>query len=44
VRREAARVFRKKAVIPAMIDRVKQVLRLDEKLEENDGAGRGSDA
>jgi CRISPR-associated protein Cas1 len=27
-----------------MIDRVKQVLRLDEKLEENDGAGRGSDA
>jgi CRISPR-associated protein Cas1 len=44
VRREAARVFRKKAVIPAMIDRVKQVLRLDEKLEENVGAGRGSDA
>ncbi|SAK61275.1 CRISPR-associated endonuclease Cas1 [Caballeronia pedi] len=44
VRREAARVFRKKAVIPAMIDRVKQVLRLDEKLEESDGAGRGSDA
>ncbi|SAK56411.1 CRISPR-associated endonuclease Cas1 [Caballeronia glebae] len=43
VRREASRVFRKKAVIPAMIDRVKQVLRLDEKLEDNDGAGRGGD-
>jgi CRISPR-associated protein Cas1 len=43
VRREAARVFRKKAVIPAMIDRVKQVLRLDETLEDNDGAGRGGD-
>ncbi|SAL78686.1 CRISPR-associated endonuclease Cas1 [Caballeronia peredens] len=40
VRREAARMFRKKAVIPAMIDRVKQVL----KLEESDGAGGGSDA
>lgn len=30
VRREAARVFRKEAVIPAMIDRIKQVLRTDE--------------
>jgi CRISP-associated protein Cas1 len=44
VRREAARVFRKKAVIPAMIDRIKQVLRLDEKMEVADGAGRGGDA
>jgi CRISP-associated protein Cas1 len=44
VRREAARVFRKKAVIPAMIDRIKQVLRLDEKMEDADGAGRGGDA
>ncbi|SAK77553.1 CRISPR-associated endonuclease Cas1 [Caballeronia catudaia] len=42
VRREAARVFRKKAVIAVMIDRVKQVLRVDEK-EETDGAGRGGD-
>lgn len=30
VRREAARVFRKEAVIPSMIDRIKQVLRMDE--------------
>ena len=43
VRREASRVFRKKSVIPAMIDRVKQALRLDEKQEEIDGAGRGGD-
>ncbi|SAL59206.1 CRISPR-associated endonuclease Cas1 [Caballeronia cordobensis] len=43
VRREAARVFRKKAVIPAMIDRVKQVLRVDEKREAGDGAGRRGD-
>ncbi|MDR5734897.1 hypothetical protein QCE47_21525 [Caballeronia sp. LZ025] len=44
VRREAARVFRKQQIIPAMIDRIKQVLRLEEKLEETDGAGRGGDA
>ncbi|GGD84326.1 hypothetical protein [Caballeronia grimmiae] len=44
VRREAARVFRKQQIIPAMIDRIKQVLRLEEKLEEADGAGRGGDA
>ncbi|VXC89518.1 CRISPR-associated endonuclease Cas1 [Burkholderia sp. 8Y] len=44
VRREAARVFRKQQVIPAMIDRIKQVLRVDEKLEEADGAGRSGDA
>jgi len=30
VRREAARVFRKESVIPSMIDRIKQVLRMDE--------------
>jgi CRISP-associated protein Cas1 len=30
VRREAAQVFRKQQVIPSMIDRIKQVLRLDE--------------
>ena len=30
VRREAATVFRKQEVIPAMIDRIKQVIRLEE--------------
>jgi CRISPR-associated protein Cas1 len=30
VRREAARVFRKESVIPSMIDRIKQILRMDE--------------
>lgn len=30
VRREAARIFRKEAVIPSMIDRIKLVLRMDE--------------
>jgi len=30
VRREAARIFRKEAVIPSMIDRIKQILRMDE--------------
>jgi CRISPR-associated protein Cas1 len=30
VRREAATVFRKQAVIPAMIDKIKQVIRLEE--------------
>ncbi len=28
VRREAARVFRRESVIPSMIDRIKQVLRM----------------
>jgi CRISPR-associated protein Cas1 len=40
VRREAALAFRKQGVIPAMIDRIKQVLRL----EQADGAGDDSDA
>jgi CRISPR-associated protein Cas1 len=30
VRREAAHVFRKESVIPSMIDRIKQILRMDE--------------
>lgn len=34
VRREAARVFRKQDVIPSMIDRVKQVLQLDQEKHE----------
>ncbi|MCA3104350.1 MAG: type I-E CRISPR-associated endonuclease Cas1 [Rhodocyclaceae bacterium] len=39
VRREAAAVFRKQQVIGAMIDRIKQVLRMDEKdSEANSGA------
>lgn len=40
VRREAAQVFRKQQVIAAMIDRIKQVLRL----EEADGPGDDRDA
>lgn len=40
VRREAAQVFRKQQVIVAMIDRIKQVLRM----EEVDGAGDDRDA
>lgn len=40
VRREAAQQFRKQQVIAAMIDRIKQVLRL----EEADGAGDDRDA
>ena len=40
VRREAARVFRKESVIPSMIDRIKQVLRMDEVAH---GAGDDSD-
>lgn len=40
VRREAAQVFRKQQVIPAMIDRIKEVLRM----EEADGAGHDRDA
>jgi CRISPR-associated protein Cas1 len=38
VRREAALVFRKQQVIPSMIDKIKQVLRM----EELDGAGDDS--
>lgn len=41
VRREAAKVFRKQQVIGAMIDRIKQVLRMD---EVADGAGDDRDA
>ncbi|WP_144636425.1 type I-E CRISPR-associated endonuclease Cas1e [Bordetella genomosp. 13] len=41
VRREASRVFRKESVIPSMIDRVKQVLRMD---EVGDAAGSDSDS
>lgn len=40
VRREAATVFRKQSVISSMIDKIKQVIRM----EEVDGAGRGGDA
>lgn len=40
VRREASTLFRKQKVIPAMIDSIKQVL----KMEQNDGADRHSDA
>jgi len=40
VRREAARVFRKESVIPSMIDRIKQVIRMDEVAH---GAGNDSD-
>ena len=40
VRREAAQVFRKQQVIPSMIDKIKQVLRM----EELDGAGDDRDA
>lgn len=40
VRREASKAFRKQQVIPIMIDRIKQVLRM----EEVDGAGNDSDA
>lgn len=40
VRREAAQVFRKQQVIPSMIDKIKQVLRM----EEVNGAGDDSDA
>lgn len=40
VRREAATVFRKQEVIPAMIDRIKQVIRM----EETDAAGHDRDA
>lgn len=39
VRREASTVFRKQDVIPAMIDKIKQVLRT----EESDGAGSDRD-
>jgi CRISP-associated protein Cas1 len=39
VRREAAQVFRKQQVIPTMIDRIKQVLRM----EELDGTGDDRD-
>lgn len=40
VRREAATVFRKQEVIPGMIDRIKQVIRM----EETDAAGHDRDA
>lgn len=40
VRREASRVFRKRKLIPSMIDRIKAVLRL----EEGRGAGDDGDA
>ena len=40
VRREAATVFRKQDVIPAMIDRIKQVIRM----EETDASGHDRDA
>jgi CRISPR-associated protein Cas1 len=40
VRREAAQVFRKQQVIPTMIDRIKQVLRM----EELDGSGDDRDS
>ena len=40
VRREAAQVFRKQQVIPSMIDKIKQVLRM----EEVNGIGADCDA
>lgn len=40
VRREASTIFRKQGVIPAMIDKIKQVLRTEEK----NGSGSDSDA
>jgi CRISPR-associated protein Cas1 len=40
VRREAAQVFRKQQVIPSMIDKIKQVLRM----EEVNGVSVDSDA
>ncbi|WP_235596703.1 type I-E CRISPR-associated endonuclease Cas1e [Marichromatium gracile] len=40
VRREAATVFRKQGVIPTMIERIKQVIRM----EETDAAGHGRDS
>lgn len=40
VRREAAAVFRKQKTIPAMIDSIKQVLKMD----QHDGSDRNSDA
>jgi CRISP-associated protein Cas1 len=40
VRREAATVFRKQDVIPSMIDRIKQVIRM----EETDASGHDRDA
>ena len=42
VRREAAAVFRKQQVIASMIDRIKQVLRMDE-LESEVKRGAGDD-
>jgi CRISP-associated protein Cas1 len=42
VRREAAKVFRKQQVIVSMIDRIKQVLRMDE-VETGGGDGAGDD-
>ena len=42
VRREAAKVFRKQQVIGSMIDRIKQVLRMDE-VEAGGGDGAGDD-
>lgn len=42
VRREAAKVFRKQQVIVSMIDRIKQVLRMDE-VESGGGDGAGDD-
>ncbi|MBK1709767.1 subtype I-E CRISPR-associated endonuclease Cas1 [Marichromatium gracile] len=40
VRREAATVFRKQGVIPMMIERIKQVIRM----EETDASGHGRDS
>lgn len=42
VRREAAKVFRRQQVIVSMIDRIKQVLRMDE-VETGGGDGAGDD-
>lgn len=43
VRREASRVFRKQQLIGSMIDKIKQVLRMDE-VESANGAGDDRDA
>ncbi|CAO3416137.1 type I-E CRISPR-associated endonuclease Cas1e [Azospirillum endophyticum] len=42
VRRRAARLFRQKAVIPTMIDRIKTLLRLNGDGDGDDGGGDGS--
>ncbi|WP_353859783.1 type I-E CRISPR-associated endonuclease Cas1e [Azospirillum formosense] len=44
VRRRAARLFRQKAVIPSMIDRIKTLLRLSKSEDGEDGRNGGGEA